>query len=123
MERLARDHFIAMRSLAKSRWVQGQKFEWKFNRQWRAVTYSEVPWLDAVYRLIEVGLAEQVECCPACKRVVFQLTESGRAMVARMNDAPVCARADDASPEATKAQHTPSWINRMGQVLTARLRS
>jgi len=30
MERLGNDHFIALRSLAKSRWVQGQQFEWKF---------------------------------------------------------------------------------------------
>jgi len=120
MERLGNDHFIALRSLAKSRWVQGQQFEWKFNREWRLVSFGDVPAFDAVDRLMVLGLAEQVVCCSECKREVFQLTESGRAMVSRMNGstAEPSPQEQEASRDTVETPHSGGWFNRLAQAFT-----
>ncbi|HEJ2342739.1 TPA: hypothetical protein ACWLUJ_005708 [Pseudomonas aeruginosa] len=79
--RLGKDHFIALRSLVRGRWVQGQQFEWKYNREWRLVGFGDVPALDVVWDLMEMGLAEKSVCCEACQRDAFQITEKGRDIV------------------------------------------
>lgn len=122
MKRLGRDHFIALRSLDGGRWLQGQQFMWKFNREWRSVSFDEVPALDAVDRLIELGLAEQVVCCSECKRESFRLTEAGRAMVIRMNARPG-ERIDNAVVEPTKAPTSRGWFKQLIQVIAPRLQS
>ena len=83
--RLVRDDFIALRSLANSRWLQGEGFIWRFNNGWRCATYSDVPALDAADRLVAMGLAEDAVCDCGCRRPMFQLTPRGRAFVERMN--------------------------------------
>jgi hypothetical protein len=84
-QQLSPEHFMALRSLAKSRWVQGQKIEWRFNREWRVVSIAEVPALDAADRLLALGLVEGTVCCIKCEREVFQLTDSGREFVSLMD--------------------------------------
>lgn len=121
-ERLGNDHFIALRSLAKSRWVQGRQFEWKFNREWRVVNFGEVPALDAVDRLVVLGLVEQVVCCAGCKREVFQLTDSGRAMVSRMNGQPAQISTGETSPAQAQTHQSGGWFDRLAQVFTTRRR-
>jgi hypothetical protein len=82
--RLTNDQFIALRSLAKGRWVQSQEIEWKFNRTWRFVKLSEKH-LDAVYSLQLRGLVTKGKCCWKCRRDVYLLTESGLEVVSQAN--------------------------------------
>jgi len=83
--RLTADDFIALRSLAQRRWMQGDRIDWKFNRSWRSVTVSDAPALEAADRLVAMGLAEETICCRGCSRAVIQLTEKGLAMVGRLD--------------------------------------
>lgn len=74
--RLRAEDFIALRSLGKSRWMQGLEVMWRFNRTWYAVPFSRTA-RAAADRLIGFGLAEEGECDCGCKRSVVQLTAKG----------------------------------------------
>lgn len=82
--RLNKEQFVALRSLAKGRWVQGQQIEWKFNRSWRFVKFSKTS-LDAVFSLQLRGLATKGKCCLKCRRDVFLLTEAGLKFINEAN--------------------------------------
>lgn len=81
--RLCNDDFVALRSLARRRWVQGREIEWKINRRWRCVPYHSAA-LDAAERLIGMGLVENFVCCNNCGEV-FQLTDAGRARTGQID--------------------------------------
>lgn len=81
---LEAEDFIALRSLARHRWVQGDTISWKFNRKWCSVPFSEAA-LDAAYRLMTLGLAEETICCSGCSRSVIRLTQEGIAMASRLD--------------------------------------
>lgn len=83
-ERLTKYQFIALRSLAKGRWVQGNTIQWKFNRTWLSVHISDT-FLDAVKSLQIRGLAIKGKCCLKCKRDVYLLTEAGLQLVSHAN--------------------------------------
>lgn len=85
IQQLEAMHFIALRSLSRSRWQQGLKFDWKFNRTWRIVTFWDVPALDAIVILCQRGLVEDIPCPCGCGRDTIQLTMSGKDFVAKMN--------------------------------------
>lgn len=80
--RLCNDDFTALRSLARSRWVQGREIEWKVNRTWLCVAFTGAA-LDAAFRLEKMGLVENFVCCKTCGEV-FELTEAGRARASQL---------------------------------------
>lgn len=104
--RLHNDDFMALRSLARSRWEQGREIEWKINRRWQCTPYPSAA-LDAAERLIEMGLVERFVCCKNCGEV-FQLTEAGQARASQINRLPI-VKAPDAAPQLpSKENHMPS---------------
>ncbi|MDH0342021.1 hypothetical protein [Chromobacterium haemolyticum] len=121
-KRLEADHFIALRSLARRRWLQGEKIEWKFNREWRSVTYWDVPALDVVYRLITMDLVEDIECSCGCRRDVFQLTEKGKAFVDRMNSHSTKTDAGLVEQLPIQEEKPPQtgWLNWLRQAFSTR---
>lgn len=106
-ERLTKDHFIALRSLAKGRWVQGNPIEWKFNRTWLFVKVTKTS-LDAVDTLQTRGLAIKGKCCLKCKRDVYLLTEAGLDLVSQANS-PTQRRVESNSAVLKE----PSFISRV----------
>lgn len=83
-QRLTRNDFVALRSLARGNWFQGQLIEWKHNRTWSFVPYPSEA-LDAVFKLKGLGLVEQGICCKACNREAFYLSERGLELSKKLN--------------------------------------
>nr|CEK42115.1 hypothetical protein PQBR57_0162 [Pseudomonas fluorescens SBW25] len=82
-QRLTRNDFVALRSLARGNWVQGQRIEWKHNRTWSFVSYPSEA-LEAAFKLQGLGLVEQGICCKVCNRETFYLTERGLELANRL---------------------------------------
>lgn len=116
--RLCNDDFIALRSISRSRWVQGREIQWKFNRSWLSIPFSRAA-LDAAFRLEKMGLVENFVCCNTCGEV-FQLTEAGRAR-ARQMDRSLMAKAVDGSPAEAQPLESARWFRRVVQVITAHI--
>lgn len=118
-QRLTRHDFVALRSLARGNWVQGQLIEWKHNRTWSFVPYPSEA-LDAVFKLQALGLVEQGICCKVCNRETFYLTERGLEIAKRL------IKPKSKSDEKVAQIHrNPSLIlgigSRVGKVFRARL--
>lgn len=109
---LCKDDFVLLRSLSRGRWVQGQKIEWRFNREWRFVSFKSVPALCAADRLGVLGLVEQVVCCLECTRVVFQLTDAGRDLAARIDGPKRPSCVDDSPQIEAKVPQSEVWLYR-----------
>jgi hypothetical protein len=108
--RLQQDDFIALRSLSKGMWRQGDMFDWKFNRTWRLASFGDVPALDAADRLVAMGLVEDTVCCAGCRRPSFKLTTRGIAMVGRINSRPRVEVDEKASAAAVPARGIVSQL-------------
>lgn len=113
--RLIAEDFVALRSLAKHRWVQGDKIEWKFNRTWCVVSYSEAPALDAADRLISMALAEETICCSGCSRAVIQLTAKGMAFVNSLDHRKPAIE----SPSSSGRGLPDGWLARLARLCRA----
>ncbi|SBW84117.1 hypothetical protein PVE_R2G0087 [Pseudomonas veronii 1YdBTEX2] len=105
--KLTKDQFIALRSLARGRWVQSNEIAWKFNRSWRYVQLSNIS-LEAVHLLQIRGLAIKGKCCWKCRRNVYLLTEAGLKFVTHANT-PIQHHSAIGGASITK----PSVISRM----------
>lgn len=102
-KRLTKDQFIALRSLARGRWIQGQPIEWKTNRTWGIAKFGEVPALEAVDGLLGMGLAECSVCCDSCRRPTIQLTESGHSFASGIGAGVASSDRKVSSPEPADA--------------------
>lgn len=109
-QRLTRNDFVALRSLARGNWFQGQLIEWRHNRTWRFVPYPSEA-LDAVFKLQGLGLVGQGICCKACNRETFYLSERGLALVKKLEIIPI-HKACEASPVASLTRMAINWIKR-----------
>jgi hypothetical protein len=112
-KRLCKDDFKALRSLARGRWVQGRDIGWKVNRTWSCIPFSGAA-LDAAFRLVKIGLAENFVCCPACGEV-FQLTQAGQARVSQINRGPIALHHRAPQIEAQRAV-AGGWLHRLSQL-------
>lgn len=117
--RLRNDDFKALRSLARSRWIQGREIHWKFNRTWSSAPLSDAA-LDAASRLIKMGLVENFVCCPACGEV-FQLTQDGHARARQIDRGPVSNTHEKAPRIKAQQPNAGGWFRRLGQFITRHL--
>ncbi|WP_131815949.1 MULTISPECIES: hypothetical protein [Pseudomonas] len=118
--RLCNDDFIALRSLARGRWVQGREIEWKVNRTWLCMSFTSAA-LDAAFRLVQMGLAENFVCCPTCGEV-FQLTQAGRERASQIDREPV--KAPDQPPKIeVRSAHSGGWLRGLMQLFTKHSRT
>ncbi|CAG2159723.1 hypothetical protein LMG26411_06927 [Cupriavidus numazuensis] len=83
--RLYADDVVALQSLAKRRWVSGEKILWTNHGAWRAASHAAVPAREAAKRLVAMGLAEETVCCRACSRTAIQLTDRGAGVAQRLS--------------------------------------
>jgi hypothetical protein len=95
-ERLTPDDFIALRSLARHEWREGDMLWWKHNGRWYAVYPTSNFWMgrwresayDALERLIAMGLAEKAirTCCEThWGESVWRLTGRGSRFIEAAN--------------------------------------
>lgn len=89
-KRLTKDQFIALRSLARGRWIQGQPIEWKKSRTWGI-------------GLLGMGLAECSVCCDSCRRPTIRLTESGHSFASGIGAGVASSDRKVSSPEPADA--------------------
>ncbi|WP_199918252.1 hypothetical protein [Pseudomonas veronii] len=118
--RLSNDDFIALRSLARGRWVQGREIEWKVNRTWLCMPFTSAA-LDAAFRLVEMGLAEKFVCCSTCGEVL-QLTQAGRVRASQIDREP--AKAPDQPPQIeVQPAQAGGWLRGLVQIFTKHSRT
>jgi hypothetical protein len=78
------DDVVAVQSLAKRRWVAGEKILWAANGGWSAASHAAVPARDTAARLVAMGLSEETVCCYACCRTAVRLTDRGAGVAQRL---------------------------------------
>lgn len=116
-QRLTRNDFVALRSLAGGNWVQGQLIEWKHNRTWSFVPFPSDA-LDAVFKLQGLGMVEQGICCEACKRETFSLTERGLKMSEQLISAAPPSHSSVAVPDDARKGHGSTVFKRLLRLFT-----
>lgn len=144
--RLNNDDFIALRSVCREPWISARGFDgtilWKFNGKWFRVDQAEVAmslvddyawsykgsvWARAYCALDRIeayGLVESniVRCCPDTDchlndRLTWNITERGRALLARANKpastAAVLATTVDQPPPGDDTPPLWAWLTNL----------